>query len=90
MSYLSGSSPATQESWEAEEGRYISSTIAGLSRERRLTLLLTLLLTLGLVNAIEISNRISIKYMFCFCAEFRAPICYSASRESSISPSISH
>jgi hypothetical protein len=86
MSYLAGSSPATQESWEAEEGRYISSTIAGLSRERRLTLLLTL----GLVNAIEISNRISIKYMFCFCAEFRAPICYSASRESSISPSISH
>jgi len=86
MSYLAGSSPATQESWEAEEGRYISSTIAGLSRARRLTLLLTL----GLVNAIEISNRISIKYMFCFCAEFRAPICYSASRESSISPSISH
>jgi len=86
MSHLAGSSPATQESWEAEEGRYISSTIAGLSHERRLTLLLTL----GLVNAIEISNRISIKYMFCFCAEFRAPICYSASRESSISPSISH
>ena len=86
MSYLAGSSPATQESWEAEEGRYISSTIGGLSHERRMTLLLTL----GLVNAIEISNRISITYIFCFCAEFRAPICYSASRESSISPSISH
>ena len=84
MSHLAGSSPATQESWEAEEG--ISSSFGGLSHERRLTLLLTL----GLVNAIEISNRISIKYMFCFCAEFRAPICYSASRESSISPSISH
>ena len=62
MSHLAGSSPATQESWEAEEGRYISSTIGGLSHERRMTLLLTL----GLVNAIEISNRISIKYIFCF------------------------
>jgi MFS transporter, DHA2 family, multidrug resistance protein len=59
MSYLSGGSPATQESWEAEEGRYIGSSLGGLSHQQRMTLLLTL----GLVTAIEISNRISINVL---------------------------
>ena len=59
MSYLAGGSPATQESWEAEEGRYIGSSLGGLSHQQRMTLLLTL----GLVTAIEISNRISINVL---------------------------
>ncbi|MGC1254243.1 MAG: MFS transporter, partial [Candidatus Acidiferrales bacterium] len=53
MSYLSGSSPA---SWELEEERFLSSMMAGLSYGRRLAILLTV----GMVTAIEISNRLSI------------------------------
>ncbi len=53
MSYLGGSPP---ESWELEEERFLSSTMAQVSDRRRLAILLTI----GMVAAIEISNRLSI------------------------------
>jgi MFS transporter, DHA2 family, multidrug resistance protein len=53
MSYLSGSPP---ESWELEEERFLSSALSPLSDRRRLAILLTV----GMVTAIEISNRLSI------------------------------
>src|ERR1700727_928127 len=53
MSYLSSSDP---ESWELEEEQFLSSILSGLSYGRRLAILLTV----GMVAAIEISNRLSI------------------------------
>jgi DHA2 family multidrug resistance protein len=53
MSYL-GSSPP--EEWEREEDRFLSSLLSGLSYGRRMAILLTV----GMVTAIEISNRLSI------------------------------
>jgi MFS transporter, DHA2 family, multidrug resistance protein len=53
MSYLAGSPP---ESWELEEERFLSSALSPLSYRRRLAILLTV----GMVTAIEISNRLSI------------------------------
>ena len=52
MSYL-GSSP---ESWELEEQRFLGGILSSLSYRRRLAVLLTV----GMVAAIEISNRLSI------------------------------
>ena len=53
MSYLTGSPP---ESWELEEERFLSSILSTLSYGRRMAMLLTV----GMVAAIEISNRLSI------------------------------
>ncbi len=53
MSYLSSSPP---ESWELEEERFLSSILSGVSYGRRMAMLLTV----GMVAAIEISNRLSI------------------------------
>src|SRR5277367_965533 len=53
MSYLAGTPP---ESWELEEERYLSSIVPTLSYGRRMAVLLTV----GMVAAIEISNRLSI------------------------------
>ena len=53
MSYLGGTSP---ESWELEEQRFLGSILSTLSYGRRLAMLLTV----GMVAAIEISNRLSI------------------------------
>ena len=53
MSYVTGSPP---ESWEREEERFLSSIVSQLSYRRRLAMLLTV----GMVAAIEISNRLSI------------------------------
>src|SRR3984885_13513826 len=53
MSYLS-SSP--RESWELEEEQFLSSILSGLSYGRRIAILLSV----GMVAAIEISNRLSI------------------------------
>ena len=53
MSYLAGSPP---ESWELEEERFLSSALSPLSDRRRMAILLTI----GMVTAIEISNRLSI------------------------------
>jgi MFS transporter, DHA2 family, multidrug resistance protein len=59
VSYLGGSLPGTQEEWELEEGKYISKTLSGLTRAHRMTILLSV----GLVTAIEISNRLSINVL---------------------------
>src|SRR5580704_5469844 len=53
MSYLGGTSP---ESWELEEQRFLGSILSTLSYGRRMAMLLTV----GMVAAIEISNRLSI------------------------------
>jgi DHA2 family multidrug resistance protein len=53
MAYLSSSPP---ESWEIEEGRFLRSIASSLSYRHRLAILLTV----GMVAAIEISNRLSI------------------------------
>jgi MFS transporter, DHA2 family, multidrug resistance protein len=59
MSNLGGNVRGPLEDWEREEGRYISESVAGLSKARRLTILLSV----GLVTAIEISNRLSINVL---------------------------
>jgi MFS transporter, DHA2 family, multidrug resistance protein len=53
MSYLVGSRP---EAWELEEERFLGSLVSSLSDRRRMAILLTV----GMVAAIEISNRLSI------------------------------
>jgi MFS transporter, DHA2 family, multidrug resistance protein len=53
MSYLSSSDP---ESWELEEERFLGSILSTMSYGRRMAMLLTV----GMVAAIEISNRLSI------------------------------
>jgi DHA2 family multidrug resistance protein len=53
MAYLAGSPP---ESWELEEERFLNSTLSRLSQRRRMAILLTV----GMITAIEISNRLSI------------------------------
>src|ERR1700693_6017834 len=53
MSYLASSRP---ESWELEEERFLGSLVSRLSYGRRIAMLLTV----GMVAAIEISNRLSI------------------------------
>jgi DHA2 family multidrug resistance protein len=53
MTYLGGSPPA---SWELEEEKFLSSSLSQLSDRRRIAILLTV----GIVTAIEISNRLSI------------------------------
>src|SRR5271167_5230461 len=59
MSYLAGNTSGTLEEWEQREGQFISASLAGLSHRRRLIILLSV----GLVTAIEISNRISINVL---------------------------
>jgi MFS transporter, DHA2 family, multidrug resistance protein len=59
MSYLGGSAPGAYEAWERDEGRFITETLAGLTHRRRLAILLSV----GLVTAIEISNRISVNVL---------------------------
>jgi len=53
MSYISSSPP---ESWEVEQEQFLNSIVPSLSYNRRLAVLLTI----GMVAAIEISNRLSI------------------------------
>jgi DHA2 family multidrug resistance protein len=56
MSYLGGIPPGTLEGWEREERQYISRSLSGLTSSHKLAILLSV----GLVTAIEISNRFSI------------------------------
>ena len=53
MAFLAGTRP---ESWELEEERFLGSLVSRLSYGRRMAMLLTV----GMVAAIEISNRLSI------------------------------
>jgi MFS transporter, DHA2 family, multidrug resistance protein len=59
MSYFGGSPPGGSEEWEREYGSRVSASLAELSQSRRLAILLSV----GLVTAIEISNRISINVL---------------------------
>jgi DHA2 family multidrug resistance protein len=59
MSYLGAPTPEPLEEWQDEEGRYISAALANLSKRHRMILLLSV----ALVTAIEISNRISINVL---------------------------
>jgi MFS transporter, DHA2 family, multidrug resistance protein len=59
MSYLAGNASGTLEEWEQREGQFISASLAGLSHRRRMIILLSV----GLVTAIEISNRLSINVL---------------------------
>jgi DHA2 family multidrug resistance protein len=59
MSYLAGNSPRSSEAWEQEEGRYISASLGRLSQRQKMAILLSV----GLVTAIEISNRLSINVL---------------------------
>jgi MFS transporter, DHA2 family, multidrug resistance protein len=59
MSYLAGNSPGGLESWEEEFSQHVSQSLAQLSQKHRLIILLSV----GLVTAIEISNRLSINVL---------------------------
>jgi DHA2 family multidrug resistance protein len=59
MSYLSGNVPGNLEEWEKQEGQYISRSLSSLSDARKLTVLLAV----GVITAIEISNRLSINVL---------------------------
>lgn len=59
MSYLGGGSPGGLESWEEEYSQRVSQSLARLSQKHRLIILLSV----GLVTAIEVSNRLSINVL---------------------------
>src|ERR1700742_4239914 len=56
MSYLGSATEGMLEAWEREESEYISHSLTALSHRRRMIIMLSV----GLVTAIEISNRLSI------------------------------
>jgi MFS transporter, DHA2 family, multidrug resistance protein len=56
MSYLGSGAPAMLEAWEQHENQYISESLSSLSHRRRMIIMLSV----GLVTAIEISNRLSV------------------------------
>jgi MFS transporter, DHA2 family, multidrug resistance protein len=59
MGYLGGGSPRTAEAWELEESRYISEALGTLTDRQKMTVMLSV----GLVAAIEIANRLSINVL---------------------------
>jgi MFS transporter, DHA2 family, multidrug resistance protein len=59
MSFLGGNAPATLEQWELQEGRYISASLSTLSNRQKMIILMSV----GLVTAIEISSRLSINVL---------------------------
>ncbi len=59
MSYLAGNSPGSLEPWEEEYRQHVSQSLARLSHKHRLIILFSV----GLVTAIEISNRLSINVL---------------------------
>src|SRR5664279_4568399 len=56
MSYLGANVPGGAEAWEKEYGQFISEGLARLSHFQRMAILMSV----GIITAIEISNRISI------------------------------
>jgi DHA2 family multidrug resistance protein len=56
MSYIGGSVPRALEAWEKEYGQRITEDLARLTHYQRMAILMSV----GLVTAIEISNRLSI------------------------------
>src|SRR5271170_7853186 len=59
MSYIGGNNLGGLESWEEEYSQSVSQSLAQLSQKHRLIILLSV----GLVTAIEISNRLSINVL---------------------------
>jgi DHA2 family multidrug resistance protein len=59
MSYLGNPTPANLEGWEREEAQYIAASLQGLSHRQRMVIMLSV----ALVTAIEISNRLSINVL---------------------------
>jgi MFS transporter, DHA2 family, multidrug resistance protein len=59
MGYFGGSAPGNDEAWELAEGQFISRTLGALSHRHKMAILLSV----GLVTAIEISNRLSINVL---------------------------
>jgi DHA2 family multidrug resistance protein len=59
MGYLSGNVAGNLEEWEKQEGQYISRSLSRFTDARKLTVLLSV----GLITAIEISNRLSINVL---------------------------
>jgi len=59
MSNLGGNAPGKVEEWELEEGRYIGRSLAGLSPRHKMAILLSV----GLVTGIEVSNRVAINVL---------------------------
>jgi MFS transporter, DHA2 family, multidrug resistance protein len=59
MSYLGSGGPGSLEPWEEEYGQRVTQVLVGLSQRQRLVILLSV----GLVTAIEISNRLSINVL---------------------------
>jgi len=59
MSFLSGAAPGTLEQWELEEGQYINRSLSQLDMRARMAVLLSV----GLVTGIEISNRMAINVL---------------------------
>jgi MFS transporter, DHA2 family, multidrug resistance protein len=56
MSYLGSGTSQMLESWEQQESQFISESLGTLSRRQKMTIVLSI----GLVTAIEISNRLSV------------------------------
>src|SRR5208283_997284 len=59
MSFFGAAPQVPLEEWELEEGQYISASLSNLNRRHRMILLLSV----ALVTAIEVSNRISINVL---------------------------
>jgi DHA2 family multidrug resistance protein len=59
MSYLGNATPANLEAWERDENQFITTSISSLSHRHRMMIMLTV----GLVTGIEISNRLSINVL---------------------------
>jgi MFS transporter, DHA2 family, multidrug resistance protein len=59
MSYFVGGGPYRMEAWEEEYSQRVNQSLAELSQKRRLIILFSI----GLVTAIEISNRLSINVL---------------------------
>ena len=56
MAYMGGVVPGDLEEWEKEYGQYVTQGLARLTHYQRMAILMSV----GLVTAIEISNRLSI------------------------------
>jgi MFS transporter, DHA2 family, multidrug resistance protein len=59
MSYIAGNNLGNLEPWEEEYGQWVAQSLAQLSQKSRFIILLSV----GLVTAIEISNRLSINVL---------------------------
>src|SRR5580698_2456265 len=59
MSYLAGGAPHGIDAWEDEYGRIITGSLADLSHRHRMLILLSI----GLITGVEISNRLSINVL---------------------------